>query len=147
MKLNFTSILVGILHMGVGMVNNGDYFFTLLFCHRFLLHTSSKLAGLTNLTYLNYKRADWTKYTNNESSEGFPDVATVEKEQLIIDLYNRFYQAINNSIPTSRTTKYIPKPWWTNELILSKAKRERLYQNYRRNKTIHNLFKFLILSF
>ena len=34
------------------MVNNGDYFFTLLFCHwRFLLLTSSKLAGLTNLSF------------------------------------------------------------------------------------------------
>ena len=36
----------------LGMVNNGYYFFTLLFCHcHFLLLTSSKLAGLTNLSF------------------------------------------------------------------------------------------------
>ena len=76
----------------------------------------------TQITYLNYKIAVWTKYTNDESWKGFPDAATVENEQLIIDLYNRYYQAIDNSIPTSRTTKYIPKPWWTNQLKLSKEK-------------------------
>ena len=53
----------------------------------------------TQITYLNYKRADWTKYTNDESWKNFPDVATVENEQLIIDLYNRFHQAIDNPEP------------------------------------------------
>ena len=49
------------------------------------------------------------QYTNNESWKNFPDVATVENEQLIIDLYDRFYQAIDNLIPISTNNKYIPK--------------------------------------
>ena len=51
MKLNFTSILVEILHFG-WLTTFVDYFFTLLFCrHHFLILTSSKLAGLTNRTF------------------------------------------------------------------------------------------------
>ena len=49
MKLNFTSILVGILHLGwLTMVT----IFFCFFCRRwFLLLTSSELAGLINLTF------------------------------------------------------------------------------------------------
>ena len=65
----------------------------------------------------------------------------MENKLLIVDLYNRFYQAAQNSIPICRTTKYIPKPWWTDALKISKAQRERLYQVHRGNKTILNLVK------
>ena len=38
----------------------------------------------------NFKKADWTTYTNYSP--------TVENKLLIVDLYNRFYQAAKNSI-------------------------------------------------
>ena len=66
----------------------------------------------------------------------------MENKLLIVDLYTRFYQAAQNSIPICRSTKYIPKPWWTDSLKISKAQRERLFQVYRRNKTILNLVKW-----
>ena len=90
----------------------------------------------------NFKKADWTTYTNDEIWTNLPDVATVENKLLIVDLYNRFYQAAQNSIPICRSTKYVPKPWWTDALKNSKAQRERLYKVYRRNKTILNLIKW-----
>ena len=66
----------------------------------------------------------------------------MENKLLIVDLYNRFYQAAQNSIPICRSTKYIPKPRWTDALKVSKAQSERLYQVCTRNKTIPNLVKW-----
>ena len=86
----------------------------------------------------NYKRTDWTKYSNDEVWMNTPGIGITDNELLILNLYHRFHQAAQNSIPTFKPTKYMPKPWWTNELKLSKARRERLYQDYRRNKSLNN---------
>lgn len=58
----------------------------------------------------NFRKADWTSYTNDETMNNFLDVTTVENKFLIVDLYNRIYQAAQNSIPIYRSIKYIPKP-------------------------------------
>ena len=93
----------------------------------------------------NYKKADWLIFSNAKVWGNFLDVVTTPNEQLILDLYTRFYQAAQNVIPTFKPYKHIPKPWWTDELDelkFSKAQRERHYQNYRRDKTIPNLVKW-----
>ena len=72
-----------------------------------------------------------TTCTNDEIRKNFPVIATMENKFLIEDLYNRFYQAAQNSIPIFRSTKYIPKPRWTDTLNISIAQRETLYQIYR----------------
>ena len=88
----------------------------------------------------NYKRADWDAFAEHKVWKTVPEeTELMTTEELMEDLYNRFYAAAKECIPTYKKAKYFPKPWWTEELKQSKQKRERLYQKYRRNKTEQNL--------
>ena len=60
-------------------------------------------------------------------------------EEAIKDVYERIEKASLEAIPVGRWNKYFPKPWWSEELKLSKMHRERQYQRYRRNKTYENM--------
>lgn len=93
----------------------------------------------------NVGRADWDTYQSSDAWRHLPDtdtINTIESGLLLADLYKRINDASSQSIPQYKPSKYYPKPWWSKELKNSKIERERLYQKYRRNRTMENLLRW-----
>ena len=85
------------------------------------------------------KKARWGIY---ETSASWTELSTTpegDNNNLTNDFYNRLTYAATEAIPKTELTKYLPKPWWSTELKELKIRRERFYQQYRRNRTITNL--------
>ena len=75
----------------------------------------------------NYKKADWNSFADHRVWKTAPaDIERRAPEELMEDLYDRFYAAAADCIPWYRFAKFFPKPWWNGELKRSKQKRERL---------------------
>ena len=58
------------------------------------------------------------------------------------DIYARFKEASGVAIPEIIHGKFYPKPYWTNELKVSRRNREKLYQKFSRTKSIQNLINW-----
>jgi ribonuclease HI len=84
------------------------------------------------------KQAAWELYATCPVWGDYVSVDAGENEFLLEDLYSRILTASHYSIPQAAASKFYPKPWWSEELKLSKQLREHLYQRYRHNKTLEN---------
>ena len=51
------------------------------------------------------------------------------------NIYRRIQQASSEAISKKEGGKFYPRPWWNNEVKEAKMRKERLYQEYRRDKT------------
>lgn len=87
---------------------------------------------------INIKTANWGKYKEHEVWKNLPRILT-NNENNIEDLYARFEQATNETMKEYKQAKFFPKPWWTKEVQDARNKRERLYQAYKRNKSLTNI--------
>jgi exonuclease III len=88
----------------------------------------------------NTKKTIWKLYTEcNEWNTLQENLEGMTNEEIIEKLYKVIEIALKNSSPTYKVTKFYPKPWWNNNVKTSKNKREKLYQKYRRTKSIENL--------
>ena len=58
------------------------------------------------------------------------------------DIYARFKEASGVAIPEIIPRKFYPKPYWTNELKVSRRNRKKLYQKFTRTKSIQNLINW-----
>ena len=83
------------------------------------------------------KKADWSIYTNSTAWNNMTQNHQNNSE-ILEELYTRINTACDEAIPTTTPTRFYPKPWWTPDLTRTRNKRERLYQIYRRNKTVQN---------
>jgi ribonuclease HI len=91
------------------------------------------------LSKLNIKKADWGVYTSCVAWLSLPiNLGNISDESLLDDLYHRFHLAAQSSIPTTKYSKFYPKPFWTAELTSKRSEREKLYQKYRKRKSLHN---------
>jgi len=87
----------------------------------------------------NWKRADWGTYTTSTAWNDILNVDTTPCDELLQDLHARIRTAADESIPQYQITKFYPKPWWSNELKISRHTRERAYHSYRNTKSPRNL--------
>ena len=77
----------------------------------------------------------WDLYESSMAWESIPREVGDEYEELIADIYRRIDQASREAIPVKQGGRFYPRPWWNYEVKESKIKRERLYQEYGRNRT------------
>jgi len=89
----------------------------------------------------NLSRARWKDYENSRAWSNLPELQENPK-LLLEDFYNRVNEAALESIPQYRPSKFFPKPWWTREVAGSRVERERLYQKYRRDRSINNMIQW-----
>lgn len=87
----------------------------------------------------NYKRADWGSFQHSQAWNDIPEaIENINNQHIIDDFYRRINSAAETSIPSTTSTKFFPKPWWSAELKASFDRRERLYHRYRLNKSPQN---------
>ena len=96
-----------------------------------------------NTSYLLMKQANWELFRTSSAWSTLPSNPPGNAEALD-NFYRAINQAANEAIPRNESKKYYPKPWWNDDLKASRALRERLYDAYRRNKTLNNLIKWKI---
>jgi len=89
----------------------------------------------------NLKRAKWKYYASSTAWHNLPEQLE-DPELLLEDFYTRINTAASESIPQYRPCKFFPKPWWTREVAGSRVERERLYQKYRRDRSMSNLIRW-----
>ena len=87
------------------------------------------------------KDANWDLFESSSSWRNLPEV-TGDNQLLLDNLYQRFNQACQESIPVFTPKRFFPKPWWYEDLSTSKQRREIFYQQYRHNKTVTNLLNW-----
>jgi ribonuclease HI len=91
------------------------------------------------LPRLNIKRANWGLYAKNPTWQNIPEPNIDDPHESLLDsLYHKFDDAAHQAIPTTKHSKFYPKPYWTAELTVSRLNREKLYQKYRKRKSLHN---------
>ena len=95
-----------------------------------------KLKNYANLTL---KKQIGMFFKRSNTWNDLPDTTTMNCENAVKDLQNRINRASSESIPIITTSKFYPKPWWTQSLKQSKDKREKLYRRYRRERTIQTM--------
>ena len=96
-----------------------------------------------NTKRLNIKRADWTLYENSRLWEDLPiDISNISNENLLLQLYDKFNAVTNQSIPSVTQGKFFPKPFWNADLTLALRNREKLYQKFRKTKSIQNCIRW-----
>ena len=83
------------------------------------------------------RKADWMLYRNSTIWENIPENFT-DNISMLEDLYSRINSAANEAIPTSRPSRFLPKPWWTPDLTRTKNHGESFYQVYRSNRNLEN---------
>lgn len=91
--------------------------------------------NLNSVDKYNTRKADWQQYFSSTAWDHLPEEVSGDNNQIINHLYSLLYEAADVSIPKYKPSIHYPKPWWTPELKESKEKREKLYRNYRQNKT------------
>ena len=91
------------------------------------------------------KGALWEFY---ESSTAWVDIPREldNCEELVADIYRKIEQASSEEIPRKEGRRFYPRPWWNNEVKESKMRRERLYQEYRRDKTKAKLIAWTFIK-
>ena len=81
------------------------------------------------------KGALWKFYESSTAWDDIPRELGNNCEELVVDIYRRIEQTSSEAIPRKEGGRLYPRPWWNNEVKESKMRRERLYQEYRRDKT------------
>ena len=81
------------------------------------------------------KKADWNLFHASQAWNNLPQELPTNDETLKI-FYERMNTACNEAIPQTVPSKFFPKPWWTPELTLTRSRRERFYQIYRRTRNL-----------
>ena len=89
----------------------------------------------------NIKNADWSLFSECPIWNELPSTE-MNNDQLLDDFYSRLIRASSEAIPQYSPTKFYPKPWWSQELKVSKQKREYHYHQYRNNKNAENLLSW-----
>ena len=107
-----------------------------IFIHYEEVRRMPRQQGMTNWKV---KDALWDIYATSEAWNTIPEQETGNCEEAVKDVYERIERASLEAIPVGRWNKYFPKPWWSKKLKLSKIRRERQYQGYRRNETYENM--------
>ena len=89
-----------------------------------------------------YKKADWQLFSDCPVWTSIPAELGSNNDELLEDFYSRMKAACEVSIPVVRRSKFYPKPFWSPDLIRSRAEREILYQRYRRSPTAENRIRW-----
>ena len=61
---------------------------------------------------------------------------------VVEDVYRRFNEAINDSVPAIKQSKFFPKPWWNAQVQKMYNARERAYKAYRTRKSPANFVRW-----
>ena len=85
------------------------------------------------------RMARWDIYQTVNCWTTLPLQLRGRNDELIQDFYDRLAAAASEAISIIQQNKFYPKPWWNQELKQLKERRERFYQQYRRNRTPTNL--------
>jgi len=96
-------------------------------------------------TVRNFRRTNWATFKSHRTWSDLPEdeqLSNRTAEELIHDVYRRFDEAIEDSVPTIRHTKFYPKPWWSVQVQKSYNARERAYKAYRTRKSPANFIRW-----
>ena len=74
-------------------------------------------------------------YESSTAGDDIPSELGDDSQELVADIYRRIEQAISEVIPRKEGGRFYLRPWWNNEVNESKMRRERVQQEYRRNKS------------
>jgi len=95
----------------------------------------------------NFKRINWPTFTSHRTWTDRPDDESLQNltaEELITDVYRRFNEAIEDSVPAVQHGKFYPKPWWSVQVQRTYNARERAYKAYRSRKSPVNFMRWKI---
>lgn len=80
----------------------------------------------------NYKKADWDSFGMDLVWTSLPATDVFETPQdMVQDLYSRFYTAADRTIPLYTPRRFYPRPFWNAECKRMWNERERLYRRYK----------------
>ena len=87
------------------------------------------------------RKADWNLYVSSSVWDTIPQDLK-SNEVNLADIQERINRACDEAIPSIIPSKFIPKPFWTEDLNRSRAVRETLYQRYRRSHTLEDKLRW-----
>ena len=88
--------------------------------------------------FWNMKKAVWEAYEAHEAWNRLIDCEDSSCEE-VLQLFSTTVNDVSTAcIPRIQIDKYFPKPYWTQELKETRRIREKLYEKYRRNKSVQN---------
>lgn len=92
-----------------------------------------------------YNKADWQKYHEeiNFHKDLNRKLENNENIDILIETVNKnILEAAQKAIPTLKTHKYNPIPWWNDKIQIQINERKRAYLKHLKYKTIDNLIDF-----